>query len=48
MVANKVNCTLTITTLVATLYMDKTFFSRHLFNEVGKVPWSSFKGKKLN
>jgi len=48
MVVDKVCCTLIATTLAITLFVSKTFLSRHLFNEDGKGPMELFKGEKLD
>jgi hypothetical protein len=48
MVANKVCCMPTTTILIIALFVNKTFFSYHLFNENGEGPIKLLKGDKLD
>jgi len=48
MVVEEVCCMPIATTLAITLFLSKTFLSRHLFNEDGECPIEVFKGEKLN
>ncbi len=48
MVANEVCHTPTTTSLTIALFANKSFLSRHLFDEDGKGLVELFKGEKLN